>query len=182
MSFRQELESAQDRAALKASLQSDVYHLIASSNVKLFGAQINKVDLFGRQIVESKDDVYQLGFETILTELATFINTTRHSSKIITMIDSMGKTHDRKIYNSYQDALNSKAENLKVFNRTNFSPTINFADSEFTFGLQLVDFTVGALWRAVEHQDKEWSTLIKKNFPQNNSGEIFDYSYCFCGS
>lgn len=179
--FKDNLEQQYNHSELKEMVQQDVYTLIESSNIKLFGAQVNKVDLFKREIVRSKDDVYQMCFETILEELATFINTTHHNSKIITMIDSMGKSHDRKIYNAYQSALNSKTESFKVFDRQNFSPTINFVDSEFTFGLQLVDFSVGALWRGVERGQKKHSIQIKKNFPVDANGEFLNYTYCFCG-
>ncbi|ASN59786.1 hypothetical protein CG419_03725 [Latilactobacillus curvatus] len=178
--FCDEKLKSNDRRQLKNELKTEVYNLISNSNCKIFGAQFDKIKMCNTEKIKTKDDVYRLCFETLLEGLVSYINSNEIDSKIIVMIDGMGKDHNKKIYKAYRDALASKKEVLKNFNEKRFSPTINFVDSEFTFGCQLADFVAGAFWRGLERNEKKFSKLLIPRLPKGQNGEFINFSYRIC--
>ena len=96
------------------------------------------------------------------------------------MLDSREKKHNERMYTLYRKAIENHRTNLKGFDGNEFSPTLNFVDSTFTFGVQLADFVAGALWRGVEQNDKTYSKKLKEKFPTTDSGKFIGYSYIVC--
>lgn len=96
------------------------------------------------------------------------------------MLDSREKKHNERMYTLYRKAIENHRTNLKGFDGNEFSPTLNFVDSTFTFGVQLADFVAGALWRGVEQNDKTYSKRLKEKFPTTDSGKFIGYSYIVC--
>lgn len=158
----------------------EIYELISNSELFCFGAQLNKYELTKTDVVKSKDDIYQLAFEHLLGSVNDFITMEAIDKSITVMIDNVDRTHNKKIYREYKNALDRKQGKLKSFSKRNFSPSINFVESEFTLGVQLADFVAGAMWRSIEKQQRENAALIKQKFPINKDGELFDYSYKIC--
>lgn len=157
-----------------------VYSLIANSKSYIFGAQVNKYELYKHNVIASKDDIYQIAFEHLLNAVNNFLVANNIQKNVTVMIDSTDRAHNKKIYKCYKNAVSSRNAKIKSFNDSTFSPSINFVDSEFTVGAQLADFVAGALFRGLERQNKENSRLIRCRFPVDNLGNVIGYSHIQC--
>lgn len=164
----------------KDEFTKGIYNIIAESNAYIFGTQINKYELYKKNIVTSKDDIYQIAFEHLLNAVNNFLITNKVNRNVTVMIDNIDRAHNRKIYKCYKNAVSSRNAKIKSFNDYSFSPSINFVDSEFTIGAQLADFVAGALFRGLERQDKENAIKIHCRYPVDNSGVVVGYSHIRC--
>jgi len=165
---------------LKLMVKDDVYNVICNANCFTFGVQLNKVSLLENGKIKSKNEIYSLAFEQLLLAVQNFKKTTHYEQPIIVMLDSREKKHNERMYTLYRKAIENHRTNLKGFDGNEFSPTLNFVDSTFTFGVQLADFVAGALWRGVEQNDKTYSKRLKEKFPTTDSGKFIGYSYIVC--
>ncbi|WP_180375874.1 DUF3800 domain-containing protein [Ligilactobacillus salivarius] len=161
---------------LKQTIKTEVYSAIQETNCLLFGVQINKVPLCDKGILKNKNETYHLAFLNILRAVLNYKKSHANDDNIIIILDSREKQHNKRMYKLYREAIEQHSEQLKGFNSKDFSPTLNFVDSSYTFGVQLADFVAGALWRGVEKDDKKYSRMLKEKFPTNN-GEFVKFSY-----
>ena len=83
------------------------------------------------------------------------------------------------MYLAYKQALQNESL-FPNFDKSIFSPSINFAISKFTVGLQIADLVSGSLWRGHEAKDNSFSTIIKKRFPSADNGIPLNYGYKIC--
>lgn len=159
--------------------RENIFTTIGNSNISTFGVQQNKHFSFSEGLVSSKDDIYLMSFQHLLSLINTHVFRKQIKDPITVFIDSINHDHDLKIYKAYRLALENQSI-FKNFDKQKFSPTINFANSKFTCGLQLADLVSGALWRGLEIGDKQYSKSIKKRFPCADNGNPLDYGYKIC--
>lgn len=176
LKFKEEYSDI-NKEELKRIVKKKVYSAIRDTKCSLFAVQIDKIPLCDNDILKNKNETYRLAFLTILSAVLNYKKSYSDNENVIVMLDSREKQHNKKMYKLYREAIEKHSEQLKGFNSRDFSPTLNFVDSSFTFGVQLADFIAGALWRGVEKNDKEFSRMLKEKFPTNNNGEFVNFSY-----
>ena len=162
------------------SFKDKLYSTIVESDCFCFGAQLNKQQLQDKGIIESKDDIYKLCFQHILSSINSFFKLNNMNGSVTVFIDRINPAHNKKVYIAYKEALKSKAIDFIGFDEKHFSPSINFVDSEFTIGVQLADLVAGALWRGTERNEKVYSNLLKEKFPVDRNNNRIDFSYSIC--
>ncbi|ETA73469.1 two-component response regulator [Ligilactobacillus equi DPC 6820] len=180
LKFKKELEKEYTNNELKEIVKAKVYNAICDTHCVLFGVQINKIPMTEAGLLKSKNETYTLAFRELLLAVQNFKKKTNYKQPIIVMLDSREQAHNQRMYKLYREAIEGHEANLKGFDGKEFSPTLNFVDSAYTFGVQLADFVAGALWRGVEKGDKTFSKKIKKKFPTTKGGEFIGYSYLVC--
>lgn len=159
--------------------RQSTYDLIARSDLTLFGAQVNKFRMHENGCIQNPDDTYLLAFQHLVSAINGHMFTSKVSDPIVVIIDSIDRKHDRKVFKAYRQALLNE-ELFPNFDKSIFSPSINFGVSEFTIGLQISDMVAGALWRGLELEKKDFSITIKGRFPSSDSGNPLGYGYINC--
>lgn len=155
----QELKSTVNTKKLKPGKSRedflDKIHLaISGSACCCFGAQIHKPSLQAEGLLTSKDEIYKMCFQHILSSVNSFMKHERLDQSVTVFIDRIDSSHNKKVYIAYKEALESRTIDFIGFDDKHFSPSINFVDSEFTIGVQLADIVAGALWRGIEKKQK----------------------------
>lgn len=161
--------------------RSDVYKQIAKSSVTLFGVGMNKFSRYEDDTITSRDDTYQLAFQHLIQLINAHVVRKKLKEPITVFIDSIDDSHDTKMYQAYKLALKNKSL-MPNFDKSIFSPSLNFAISKFTVGLQIADLVAGSLWRGLEAKDKSYSNMIKKRFPASDNGNPYNYGYVTCSN
>jgi hypothetical protein len=155
------------------------YKLIANSDLTLFGAHVNKYVGHAKGIIKKPDDTYLLAFQHLVAAINAYMYTSRLSEPIVVFADAMDRKHDRQVYQAYKRALLNE-QLYPNFDKSIFSPSINFGSSQFTIGLQISDLVAGALWRGLELNKKDYSRMIKTKFPSSDNGDPIGYGYVRC--
>ncbi|MGT2800664.1 DUF3800 domain-containing protein [Streptococcus marmotae] len=158
----------------------EIYLTISESQCHCFGAQLHKPTLQKEGLLSSKDDVYKMCFQHILSAVNSFMKHERSKQTVTVFIDRIDPVHNKSVYIAYKQALESKAIDFRGFDDKQFSPSINFVDSEFTIGVQLADMVSGALWRGVEKNQKDYARRLSKRFPVDSNGNYIGFSYQRC--
>jgi hypothetical protein len=179
-----ELKFSINISKLKDNKTKDEYRLelckfINQTDLTLFAVGLNKYVLHRQEIITSKDDTYQLAFQHLVSLINGHMFRKKIKEPITVFIDHTNEANNEKIYIAYKHALENEAL-FPNFDKSIFSPSINFAISRFTFGLQLSDLVVGAIWRGLEARDKRFATLIKNKFPSSDDGNPLNYGYKIC--
>lgn len=156
-----------------------VFECISQSAHTLFGVGLNKYKCYEAEVIKSKDDTYLMAFQHFISLINGYMYRSKIKESITVFIDSVDRAHDTKIYYAYKEALKNDSL-FPNFDKSIFSPSLNFADSKFTVGLQIADVVSGALWRALEKKDKTYSQMIKKKFPSSDNGNPLGYGYKIC--
>lgn len=162
-----------------SSYRKEAYQQIAQSSVTLFGVGQNKYSCYSDGLIKSKDDTYQLAFQNLVALINAHMFKNKIKDPITVFIDSINEAHDTKMFIAYKQALHNESL-FPNFDKSIFSPSLNFAISKFTVGLQIADLVAGSLWRGLEAEDKTYSTIIKKRFPASDNGNPLNYGYKIC--
>ncbi|HEP1510595.1 TPA: DUF3800 domain-containing protein [Streptococcus pyogenes] len=157
-----------------------VHQSISESTCYCFGAQVHKPTLQKEGLLKTKDEIYKLGFQHILSSVNSFMKHKNLEQSVTVFIDQINSAHNKKVYIAYKEALESQAIDFIGFDDKHFSPSINFVDSEFTIGVQIADAVAGALWRGVEKKQKTYSRLLLSKFPRDSNNKYVGYSYQVC--
>ncbi|ODA17982.1 hypothetical protein A5N86_06940 [Geobacillus thermoleovorans] len=152
---------------------------ISKANLTLFAVGVNKHVLFQQGVIASKDDTYHLAFQHLVSLINGYMIRNKIKDPITVFIDHINEANDEKIYRAYKQALENESL-FPNFDKSIFSPSINFAISKFTLGLQLSDLVVGSIWRSLEAGDKRFAKLIKNKFPSSDDGNPLNYGYKVC--
>lgn len=159
----------------------EVYSRLSESDCKLFACGQNKYTGYKTGIVKSKIDIYKLCFQHLFYLINSYMFKFKIKEPIVVFIDQKEEHHDDIMYQAYKEAL----RNTKLypnFDSTTFAPTINVVNSKYTIGAQVADLVAGAIWRALEAEDKTYSMMIKKNFHSAENGDTFNFGYSTCSS
>lgn len=180
-----ELKSTIKAKSLKKSKNKDeflneIHKAIADSKCYCFGAQVHKPTLQKNRILENKDQIYKMCFLHILSAVNSYLKHENISESITVFIDRVDSANNKKVYQAYKEALDSKSIDFVGFDKRHFSPSINFVDSEFTIGVQIADAIAGGLWRGVEKNKKTYSRMLLPRFPRDNNQKYVGYSYQNC--
>ncbi|MBA4493429.1 DUF3800 domain-containing protein [Paenactinomyces guangxiensis] len=159
--------------------RNEAFSCISRSDLTLFEVGQNKYECKQKGLIQSKDDTYYLSFQHLVSIINSHMHRYRIKDPVTVFINSIDDPHDEKMYKSYKKALENESL-FPNFDKTIFSPSLNFAKSKFTIGLQLADLVAGSLWRALEGKDKTYSTIIKKKFPSSHDGNPMKYGYVNC--
>lgn len=162
-----------------SSFRETVYKCISEANITFFGVQQNKHFCWKEGLITSKDDTYLMSFQHLISLVNSHMFRKRIKDPITVFIDAMDDSHDLKVYKAYKYALENESL-FKNFDKSRFSPSINFVKSKFTLGLQVADLVAGALWRGLETGDKSYSSTLKKSFPSSDNGNPLGYGYKVC--
>jgi hypothetical protein len=90
---------------LREEFINEVYAQIAKSDLKIFGVELNKYQLYTNSVVSSKDDIYRIAFQKLLVGVNLYVSDYALDRSIVVMIDSIDRNHNRKIYSEYQKAI-----------------------------------------------------------------------------
>lgn len=180
-----ELKSTIKSKSLKKSKNKDeflneIHKAIADSECYCFGSQVHKPSLQKKGVLENKDQIYKICFLHILSAVNSYLKHENINESITVFIDRVDSANNKKVYQAYKEALDSKSIDFIGFDKRHFSPSINFVDSEFTIGVQIADTIAGALWRGVERNKKTYSRMLLPRFPRDNNQKYVGYSYQNC--
>ncbi|MGQ7412964.1 DUF3800 domain-containing protein [Streptococcus suis] len=155
----QELKSTVDQKKIKKDKNrqqflDEIHQAISESVCYCFGAQVHKPTLQKDGVLKTKDEIYKICFQHLLSSVNSFMKHERLEQSVTVFIDRIDSAHNKKVYVAYKEALESQAIDFIGFDDKHFSPSINFVDSEFTIGVQIADIIAGALWRGVEKNKK----------------------------
>lgn len=118
--------------------------------------------------------MYRLGFEQLLKQLREFQVSTDFA-ELALIVDSINDGHDGMVAEAYHEAL-LLFQGTPGFFISRYSPSIVFAKSTHSPGLQLVDFCASSIHRSVEAKDPTYASMFRdKLFSRNNT--VYGYGF-----
>lgn len=115
-------------------------------------------------------EFYKVTLTKLLQMVLNYLINTEATAPVVVFVDNKEK-HNQLLIQVYEDIV-GKATYSNFKDHGLFLATVNVCVSTFTPGIQIADLVAGAIWTSYEHENKDYSSLLKDKFPTYKNQHI----------